>query len=338
MKALVITAPGEAGVHELSRPVLSGGQVLVQVAACGLCGTDLHTLEGTNPLARYPCVPGHEFAGQVVEAASDVRSPAVGDVVSVDPSRSCGYCRECKRGRPNLCPDKGGYGSRLPGGFAELVAVDARACERLPPGVPPRLGILAEPIACMLHAVDRLGPVLGDDVLVYGAGPIGVIAAQLLARGGARSVSVVDPSAHRLEGLPGSVSASAASAEDLAARGPADEGWDVAATATGAPAAVADALHRLRPGGRLLIAGVAPPGATVPVEPFDLYRREITLIGTMALAHTFARATRLLGETEMEWPALVSHWLPLDAFGDALALVRAARGRKIAIVPSEEDE
>jgi 2-desacetyl-2-hydroxyethyl bacteriochlorophyllide A dehydrogenase len=337
MRAAVIRTPGEVSVEELPRPVLAGHQVLVQVAACGLCGTDLHTLEGTNPLARYPCVPGHEFAGQVIETAPDVRAPAVGDVVGVDPSRSCGACRECKRGRPNLCPDKGGYGSRLPGGFAELVAVDASACERLPPAVPPRLGVLAEPIACMLHAMDQLGPVLGDDALVYGAGPIGVIAAQLLARGGARSVSVVDPSAHRLRGLPDAVSACAGSADELTGRGHGDGGWDVVATATGAPAAVADALHRLRPGGRLLIAGVAPPGATVAVEPFDLYRREITVIGTMALVHTFGRATELLGETGMQWPALVSHWLPLEAFSEAIELVRTARGRKIAIVPSGGD-
>jgi 2-desacetyl-2-hydroxyethyl bacteriochlorophyllide A dehydrogenase len=334
MKAALITAPGKVGIEDWPRPMLAVGQVLVQVAACGLCGTDLHTLDGTNPLARYPCVPGHEFSGHVIETAPGVRIPAVGDAVSVDPSRSCETCRECKRGRPNLCQDKGGYGSRLPGGLAELVAVNARACEPLPPGIPVRVAILAEPIACMLHAMDKLGPVLGDDALVYGAGPIGVIAAQLLSRAGARSVSVVDPSVDRLDGLPGTISACAVSADELT--GGSKDGWDVIATATGAPAAVADALGRLRPGGRLLVAGVAPPGATVTVEPFDLYRREITVIGTMGLVHTFGRATRLLADPQMQWPSLISHWLPLEAFREGIELVRAARGRKIAVVPGRE--
>jgi NADPH2:quinone reductase len=328
MRAVVIARPGQLSIDELPRPVPAPHEVLVAVAACGLCGTDLHTLDGTNPLARYPCVPGHEFAGRVIEAGPGVPAPAVGDAVAVDPSRSCGVCRECKRGRANLCPDKGGYGSRLPGGFAELVAVDARACEPLPPGVEPRSGALAEPIACMLHAMDRLGPVLGDDALVYGAGPIGVIVAQLLARSGAASVSMVDPSRGRLDGLPAAVTASAPSVSHLGRAA-----WDVVVDATGSPAAVADALQRLRPGGRLLIAGVASPGTTVPLAPFDVYRREITIIGTMALVGSFGRAVGLLGDAGMQWPSLVSHWLPLDDFPRAIDLVRAAAGRKVAVVP-----
>lgn len=328
MQTVVISEPGAFAVAHRPVPVPGPGEVLVRVAACGICGTDLHTLAGSNPLARYPCVPGHEFAGWVEQTGPGVTVPAAGTPVSVDPSRSCGTCRDCKRGRPNLCPDKGGYGSRRPGGFAEFAVVEATACEPLPPGMDPVIGALAEPVACVLHAMDRLGSPLGDDVLIYGAGPIGVIAAKLLARCGASSLSMVDRSQQRLSILPAAISSRATSADDL----PGSQ-WDIVVDATGSPAAIADGLRRVRAGGRFLQLGVAPQEATVPFSPFDVYRRELTIIGSMALAGTFARAVALLGEKSLCWPQLISHRLPLNEFADAVQLVRAARGGKAVITP-----
>src|SRR5579859_916572 len=162
MRALVLPRPGLFEVVDVPDPVPGPGQVVVRVDYCGICGTDLHILDGEFPPTPYPIIPGHEFAGTVV-----ARGPSVPDrlaaalpdgvPVAVDPSLYCGYCRRCRAGRDNLCENWAAIGDSVNGAFAEYVTVPAVNCYPLPAGVDTRLGAMAEPLACAVHGLRRLG-------------------------------------------------------------------------------------------------------------------------------------------------------------------------------------
>ncbi len=189
MKAAVVQAPGDLAITEIPDPAPRDHEVVVAVDTCGICGTDVHVLDGDYGVVRYPVIPGHEFGGVVVEVGRAVRGLATGTRVAVDPMDYCDACAMCRAGWTNMCLDGGGLGTTAPGALADYVAVNGARCEPLPDELGLGEAGLVEPLACVLHAVDRLGPVLGQDVLVLGAGPIGLLASALLAMSGGRSRS-----------------------------------------------------------------------------------------------------------------------------------------------------
>lgn len=328
MRAAILRAPGTWSIEELPTPEPKDQEVLVEVAACGVCGTDLHTLEGRNPLVRYPVTPGHEIVGTVTALGAGAGARLrVGDRVAIDPSRSCGACWHCRSGWPNLCPDKGGHGSRVPGGFAEYVVAREESCVRFAPTMSWDRAMLAEPLACVLHGMDRLGTVLGKRTLVFGAGTIGLLAAELLRTAGAE-VQLVEPSPARRQ-LAGSwglrCAASPAEAD------PPEGGWDVVVDATGVPAAIEDAFTLVRRAGTILLLGVAPADARVSVSPFSINWMELTVIGSMAVRHSFQRAVELLPALEFPLESLVTHHVALDELEQAIGLLRNGEGLKVAV-------
>jgi len=329
MKAVLLTEPGQFTVGETLDPQAESGEVVIDVAACGFCGTDWHTLEGRNALVRYPVIPGHEFVGTIVNIGADVTRLEVGDRVAVDPSRSCGQCFQCRSGWPNLCPDKGGHGSKVSGGFAEQVVARQEACVALPPDLSWERAVLAEPLACVLHAMDRLGTVLGKSALVYGAGAIGMIAAALLQQSGA-TVQIIEPSSARraIATSWGFQSAERASEFDDST------GWDVVVDATGVPAAIEEAFSKLRRAGTFLVLGVAPADARVQIAPYALNWQELTIIGSMAIRHSFQRAVELLPQLDLPLESLITHYVHLKDFGEALSLVRGGDALKVVVLPS----
>ncbi len=248
MRAIVIDQPGSFRVAEVPDPVPRAGEVIVKVECCGICGTDLHILAGEFPPTPYPITPGHEFAGLVVArgpGVDDGAGPrlAEGDRVAVDPSLYCGSCRRCRAGRGNLCANWGAIGDTVDGAFAEYVAVPAVNTYRLPDHIDGQAGAMAEPLACAVHGVRRLGPVLGESAVVVGAGTMGLLLLQLLVRAGAGPVAVVDRVGTRLDVARGLGAAqTVSSADELdGAR------FEVAVDATGVPAAIETALEPARP-------------------------------------------------------------------------------------------
>ncbi len=193
MRAIVLDRPGSFRVAEVPDPTPGEGQIVVKVDACGICGTDIHIMDGEFPPTPYPITPGHEFAGTVVAVASDVKIDLpVGAKVAVDPSLYCGYCRRCRSGRDNLCENWAAIGDTVDGAFAEYVAVPAANAHRLPDGIDGQLGAMVEPLACAVHGLRRLGPLFGDTVVLTGAGTMGLLLLQLLVHAGAGPVTVVD--------------------------------------------------------------------------------------------------------------------------------------------------
>ena len=186
MKAAVVTAPGDWAVLDVPDPVPGPGEVVVEVERCGVCGTDLHVVDGDAPSLAYPVIPGHEFSARVVALGAGVVNPRLGTLVVVDPMVFCGHCAQCRSGWTNLCANGGGLGTTADGAFARYVKVDSTQCEPVPEGVPAAWAPLTEPLSCVLHALDRIGPVVGTDALVIGAGPAGLLLTRMLSLAGAR--------------------------------------------------------------------------------------------------------------------------------------------------------
>lgn len=332
MKAALLTAPNALEIVESDLPVAGPDEVRVRVVACGLCGTDLHTLAGNNALVRYPTIPGHEFVGVVDAVGECVSSLKTGDRIAVDPSRSCGHCIKCRSGWPNLCPDKGGHGSRFPGGFSEYVVAREESCVVLDEGVSWNRAVLSEPLACVLHGMDRLGPVLGKKTLVFGAGTIGMLAASLLIEGGAQ-VQMVELSETRQQIARSWGIRCEASADDFD-----DESlWDVVVDATGVPAAIQQAVTLVRRGGSMLMLGVAPQDQTIELSPYRVNWHELTIIGSMAIRQSFQRAVELLPQISAPLESLVTHALPLEELSDGIDLVRSKHAMKVVVSPTDRE-
>jgi 2-desacetyl-2-hydroxyethyl bacteriochlorophyllide A dehydrogenase len=332
MRAAVWEKPRQLKVKERSDPSPGPDEIVVRVGACGMCGTDVHIAEGEFPPTPYPIVPGHEFAGEVMEVGSDVDDIMVGDEVAVDPSLFCGHCDYCRVQRGNLCRNWNAIGDTVDGAFAELVKAPARNAYRLPEGTSLRTGALVEPLACAVHGARRLEAGTGDAVLITGAGTMGLLLLQLLTRGGAATVTVVDRNERRLE-VARQLGADAVET-DVAAAADGD-GFDIVVDATGVPAVIQQDVDAVRRGGKLMIFGVAPEEARTEISPFRIYNDEITVIGSMAVLYTFVQAIELIRGGTVQTEPLLTHTFPLDGFEDALASMRAGEGIKVQVLPND---
>ena len=331
MRAIVFPEPGRFSLTEVADPVAGPREVVVRVEAVGICGTDLHVLDGEFAPTRYPIIPGHETSGVVESVGRAVHEVAPGDRVSVDPTLVCGECRYCAADRSNLCERWDGSGvARTNGSMAELTLAPVRNVHRLADHVDLALAALVEPLACAIHGYDLLPRRMGEHYLIYGAGTMGLIMAQLAPRAGAASVTVVDRLPDRREaarrvGVP----TVATSADDVQRPG----GWDIVIDCTGAPAAIADGLSRVRRGGTFQQFGVAPADASVTFSPFRIYNDEISVVGSMAVLRSYGRAVEMFAAGVLDAAAMVSHAFPLEGYGDAIEQFRRGSGRKLQIRP-----
>lgn len=335
MRGLVATAAGEFAVIELADPTPCSGEVIVEVAACGACGTDRHLLSGDHPHVRFPLVPGHEFYGRIVQIGSRLSGAHQGslhidDWVAVNPSRYCDRCRPCLRGRPNLCDSKGGYGIAHNGGFAPYAAVRADYVHVLSGEVDDRY-VLAEPLACVLHASDVAGRVAGDNVLIFGAGPIGLLLAMVLADRGAANVSIVDVDDARVR-LARQVVDGPVVADSVAVD---RRQWDLVVDATGNVRALEQALPMVAKGGALLIVGVPGANARLSVPVAELLVAERRILTSFSLAHSFERALATLAADRYPVEKLLTERMPLALFESSLRQVENWKQLKTVVAPAD---
>ncbi len=329
MKAAIITGINQISVETVPDPTCGENEVVVQVAASGICGTDLHILEGEFA-PTLPIIPGHEFSGTIVEVGSKVSDYKVGQKVAVDPSLHCGYCFYCKRARGNLCENWGGIGISIPGGAAEFSAVPAKNLYLLPDEIDVRNASLIEPLSCAVRGYDVLPRMPGSHYLIYGSGTMGLMMMELARRNGAASVSMVDINEKRLETARTlGITKLATSADEFES----ERGWDVVIDCTGNEKAIQDAIPRTMPGGTFLQFGVANPHAKVEINPFWVYNKEITIAGSMAVLHSFERAGDLLAAGVLNPDVMISHRFGLDDFPKAVQMFKDGIGRKMTIEP-----
>lgn len=330
MKAAVISAVGKVELTTVDDPAPGNRDVVVDVAACGLCGTDLHILQGEFA-PTLPVIPGHEFAGEVVAVGSEVTEVGVGDRVAVDPSLYCYGCHYCRMGRNNLCERWGAIGVTVSGGAAEYALAPARNCVRLPAHVDSRDAALIEPLSCAIRGYDVLRSQLGARVLIYGSGTMGLMMLQLAKRTGATSVDVVDINPDRLVTARELGCSQVATTPDEITDRP--YAWDLVVDATGNAAAIQDGLDRVDKGGTFLQFGVSDYAARAVIQPYKIYNQEITITGSMAVLNSYERAADLFAAGVLDPAVFISDRFPLDEYPQALDAFKAGIGRKIQVLP-----
>ena len=331
MRAIVIEDVNKASIQELPDPVPAPGEVVVSVEARGLCGTEEHIYKGEF-LSSYPLIPGHEFAGVITELGAGVEGWHVGDRVAVDPNISCHRCYFCQTERSNHCLNWRGIGVNVAGALAEKVAVPAENLYAIG-DLNFEEAALIEPLSCVVYGLRRLQPAVGDEALIFGAGPIGLLHVQLLAHAGMHQVVVVDRIAQRLErartlGATEVVLADGSLEQRL--RQIAPLGFQIVVDATGVPVVVERALQFVKPAGKLLVFGVCPPQERISLSPFEVYRKDLQILGSFALRYTFHYARDLLASGVVQARPLISHVVGL---GEGLAaLTQPERFEKLKVV------
>ena len=321
MKALVLHAGG-AEVVDLPDPVAEPGGAVVAVHSCGICGSDVHTVEAG--VRSHGQVPGHEFSGTVVEVGGDVRDVLVGQVVAVNPLGGCGSCDACRRDLPLRCAGMPNLGLNAPGGFAELVAVPRAQLFALPEGVDPELGAHAEPLAVALHAIAMARAAPEDDALVFGVGPIGLrVILSLRARGAGRIVAVGRSPGRRAAAAAVGADVVLDSRETDVAAWAADSGmaFPQAYECSAAPDALAGCVAALAVGGTVVEVGLPSRPATVDTRLF--VSRNLHLVGSCAFGVAeYRRSLELLCSGAVDVAPLVSERVPLSGAPDALHRLR----------------
>jgi threonine dehydrogenase-like Zn-dependent dehydrogenase len=218
------------------------------------------------------------------------------------------------------------------GACAEYLAVPVANCFRLPDDMPLEFAPLIEPLSCVVHGFDLLPGRVGEHYLIYGAGTMGLMNAQVAGQAGAASVSVIDLNEDRLAVAKQlGVDAVATNADELDR----PEGWEVVIDATGVVPAIEDGIKRVRPGGTFQMFGVAAADAVAKVSPFQIYKNEITIVGSMAVLHSFGRAVDLMAKGVVDAETIISHRYSLDDYAAAVANFRAGAGRKLQVRPTE---
>jgi 2-desacetyl-2-hydroxyethyl bacteriochlorophyllide A dehydrogenase len=330
MKAILVD--GRGGIEVMDRPVptLGAGEILVAPAATGVCGTDLHLIEGSYVHGRYPVVPGHEFAGYVVAAGAGVTRLREGDFVGIDPNISCGHCRWCRSGAKNLCPDLMPIGISVDGSCAEYVAVPEQVCYRLPETLDPSSAALIEPLSCVLHAVERSPIAEGARAAVFGAGTIGLMVVAVLKQLGAGPVAVLEPHEIRRD-LATQMGADVAVPDVSGLDNFGDV--DVAVDASGNPAAIQSAIEILGRRGRLVQMGVANEDARIALSPYDVFAKELSIVGSNSLATSYQAAVDMMVDMAATLRPLVTDQLPLSEYPEAVRRASSPAAVKVQLVP-----
>lgn len=306
---------GRFVVREEPDPVPAPGEVLVRVAAVGICGTDRHLLRGEF-LGKPPVILGHEFAGTVEAVGEGVTSHKPGDRVACDPNIACGACPSCLRGRINLCENLSAVGVHRDGGFATFSAFPAHRALPLPDHLPLRDAALAEPLACCVHALDIGAPRPGERATILGGGVIGLLCLQLARLAGAE-VQLVTRSPHRRRIAEELGARTAATAEEAGRQWP--RGADLVLECAGVAETVAQAPRLAARGGRVVIVGVLARGEKVAIEPFDLLVREVDLRMAFVNPFTQTRAIGLLASGAIKAAPLVTREIGREELPAVLA-------------------
>ncbi len=334
MEAVVIKSSGKVELTQVEDPSVGPREVAIAVKAAGLCGTDLHIYQGEFP-ASLPLIPGHEFAGEVIEIGQEVGTISVGDRVTVDPNVPCRRCSFCKSHKGHFCRQFKAYGVNLPGGFAQRVVVREENIYSISE-LSYEQGALIEPLACVLHGVELVGVNPGEEVLIFGVGPIGLLLAQVCKIKGASTVAAVDLFQEKLDfakalGVDETFCNSPVLPKQIAERGR----FDLVIDATGVPQVVEALPKYVQDGGRILYFGVCPQGTQIKLDPFDVYRRELKIFGTFSLLANFLPAINLVKRGRVNVEAVISHKLALSEIKQAFELAKNRDSRKILLFPSE---
>ena len=348
MLAAVFEGNGQLVLQDRPKPVLQNeNQALIKVTGVGICGTDLHILQvpPAHP-ATLGAILGHEFTGEIIEVGSQIPDFKPGEAVIIDPHPGCGICQECKKGNPDRCiplieaSGEPGHPATIGifsnGAMTSYAVVPRQSLYKIKPGVPPHIRALAEPLACVVNATQKLNVRPGETALVLGAGPIGLLFTSLIKANGATKLIVSEVSEYRRQAAKdcGADIVVDPNREDLAAivRRETNGGPDVVVEAVGP--LLPQAVELVGGGGRVLQFGhdetVNP---AIPVA--ELLKKEVQIFGAYIGKFCFETAARIMESNALPLERIVSHRLPLSRVHEGLDLLRQGQAIKVILCPEE---
>ncbi|NUP75614.1 MAG: L-threonine 3-dehydrogenase [Sinomonas sp.] len=343
MKALFKVGP-QPGFELVERPEPQAGlaDVKIRVLATGICGTDLHiqSWDATaQSMINLPLVPGHEFYGEVVEVGNEVREVKVGDRVSGEGHIVCGMCRNCRAGRRQMCINVSSVGVQRDGAFAEYVVIpEANVWVHHDPSITPELGAIFDPFGNAVHTALSF-PLVGEDVLITGAGPIGLMAISVARHAGARKIAITDVSAPRLElaramGVDLAVDVSTMTVREAQRELGMREGFDVGFEMSGHPSALPEMIENMNHGGRIAMLGL--PAQPIQVDWGKIVTHMLTLKGIYGreMFETWYAMSAMLSSDPVlhrNVAAVVTDVVPASRWEEGFAVARSGRGGKVVL-------
>ncbi len=342
MKAAVYYGKHDLRLEERPMPEPKAGEVRIKVAYCGVCGTDHHIFHGDGGMTDVPVgtVIGHEFSGVVDKVGSGVTDFKPGDRVSADPNAWCGACAFCLAGKAHFCEHMKGFGTTFPGGFAEYLAMPASQVHLLPDNLDLKAGSQSETLSCCVNGIDLCGIPAGDEVLVIGGGPIGLMMLQLARLAGAANIIVSELSADKRAlalklGADIAVDPKAQDLADVLRRH--TRNVDCVIEAAGSALTQSQAIELAGKGATVMLFGLVAPQTEINIKPFDIFKKELKITSSFINPYTFDRAIRLLAGRRVVLDEIISDVVPLEnivqVFTDP-----AYRGRGKVLISMQTDQ
>ncbi len=325
MKAAVFYGKHDLRIEDTNVPRAQKGEVVINVRACGICGTDMHIFEGDEGAAPTPAgtVLGHEFAGVVTEVGENVSSVAVGDKVCVDPNKLCNECYYCKSGIGHFCENMVGIGTTVNGGFAEYVAVPESQVYKVPVDVSFEMAAMTEPVACCLHGIDMCDISVGDTVLVIGGGMIGLIMLQLARLKGAARLIMSEPIAEKRElakklGADLCVDPLTENVSEILEKNGVKR-INTVIECVGRPSTMEQAISLAGRKSTVMFFGLTKPSEEISVKPFEIFKKEIVLKSSFINPYTQKRAIDLISSGKIDVQSMIYEIAPLEKLSEILS-------------------
>lgn len=341
MKSAVFYGKHDMRVEESPMPKVEAEDVLIQVKACGICGTDVHIYEGDKGAAEVtpPTILGHEFSGVVAEVGSAVTNVKVGDRVCIDPNCYCGKCDFCRNGIAHYCTDMIGYGTTVNGGFAEYCSVNQRQVYKLGDHTTFEQGAMTEPVACCLHGMDMCNIHPGSSVVIIGGGMIGLLMLQLARLAGAARTALLEPVASKREvakKLGADICIDPIHEDVKAALAAAGMTWvNTVIECVGRTSTIEQAIDIVGNKGTVMMFGLTKPDDTISLKPFEVFQKEIELKASYINPYTQKRALELIDSGRLDVSSMVYAVESLDNLAEILAKPELRANGKYIISPEK---
>ena len=338
MKALAKLKP-EQGIWmtDVAEPTLGHNDLLIKIRKTAICGTDIHIYnwdEWSQKTIPVPMVVGHEYVGEVVGIGQEVRGFKLGDRVSGEGHITCGYCRNCRAGRTHLCRNTTGVGVNREGAFAEYLVIPAFNAFKLPHDISDDLAAIFDPFGNAVHTALSFD-VVGEDVLITGAGPIGIMAAAVCKHVGARHVVITDVNEYRLDlarkmGVTRAVNVASESLKDVMAELGMTEGFDVGLEMSGVPSAFSNMLEMMNHGGKVAMLGIPP--SDMSIEWGNVIFKGLVIKGIYGreMFETWYKMAALI-QSGLDLTPIITHHFPIDEFQQGFDIMRSGMSGKVIL-------
>jgi len=339
MKAAVYYGKSDLRITDVEKRLPEANEIVVKIAACGVCGTDFHIYDGAKGAFKTtpPIILGHEFSGVVSDIGVEVKSVKIGDRICIDPNDACGKCYYCRIGKAHFCENMIGIGTTVNGGFAGYCTVPEKQVHRIPDNLSFEEAALTEPVSCCVHGMDLARVKTGDTVMIIGGGTIGLIMLQLARFSGASTLILVEPVKSKRElgaslGADITIDPNTDSIEENLISNHI-KSVDVTIECVGAVETMKNAIKYVSKGGTAMLFGLTNPDSEMPLKPYELFEKEITVKASFINPYTQGRAIYLIQSGLVKVKELISKIIVLDQINKVFEDSSYRKKGKIIIKP-----